>query len=282
MPALWTGAAYHRTLGSIESGTVRKEKKPRHTRWSKYTEEVEGKLTNLSVVRRSGVKRKRPPIEACPEPNDGSRTRWVGLGEEPEGLTHGSAAALFQDGDDMAEVEKICKEKKVRGGMDYLVRWKGFDASYDEWVNEADIMGLGNLLQTWKERNKRVAARMERKEEEVARPIEPVNRGNPTVGSALAILSPNGANRPFYLAKVLKVNSKTIKVHWYNNKKVDGTYTLEYGKKKGKGVGKPKTATLYRTTIVDTVASVKGLRGRIEREELTRILALVKQARRKK
>jgi transposase len=140
-----------------ESGSVKREKKKRHSRWSKYTDEIEGTLENVSRVRRSGVRpRKRPRIESCFEPTDGSRLRWVGIGPEPPGLVHGSSAGLFQSGGDMAEIEKICDEKKTPAGKEYLVRWKGFDSSDDEWLKEKDIQGLGSLLQYYKERNKRV------------------------------------------------------------------------------------------------------------------------------
>ena len=84
------------------------------------------------------------------------------------------------------------------------------------------------------------------------------------------------------MGKVLHVTTHTVKIHWYHNKKVDGTYTLEYGKKKGKGVGPASVATIYKTKVIDTVASVAGQRGRIQSGELNRILALVKQMRKKK
>jgi hypothetical protein len=90
-----------------EYGSVKREKKKRHTRWSKYVEDdgIEGTLENVSRVRRSGVRpRKRPRIESCAEPTNGSRLRWVGFGPEPPGLVHGSSTGLFQSGDDMAEI----------------------------------------------------------------------------------------------------------------------------------------------------------------------------------
>ena len=112
-----------------ERGAVKREKKLRHTRWSKYAtdDELEGTLINVSQIKRSGIPpRKRPRIESCPKPTDGSKLRWAGIGPEPPGLFHGNPAGLFQGGDDMAEIEKICEEKKASSGTEYLVRWKGF------------------------------------------------------------------------------------------------------------------------------------------------------------
>ena len=76
---------------------------------------------------------------------------------EPPGLQHRSYGDLF-DNDTFAEVERIVDEQKTeqRGGLEYLIRWKGFGAEHDTWVKENDIMGLGELLRYWKEkRNKK-------------------------------------------------------------------------------------------------------------------------------
>ena len=177
-----------------ESGSVRREKKRRHSRWRKYAEDdgIEGTLENVSRVRRSGVRpRKRPRIESCPEPTDGSRLRWVGIGPEPPGLVHGSSAGLFQSGDDFAEIEKICDAKKTAGGVQYLVRWKKFDETHDEWLQEKDIQGLGSLLLYYKERNKRVSEEkvmMREHKEEASRP-PPKYKPNrkPVVGDVIVI-----------------------------------------------------------------------------------------------
>ena len=76
-----------------EQNTVRRLKKPRHKKWTIYTDddEFDGDLhvQNISVVKRSGVKTKKQKVYHCPEPDDIAGKRWVGFGEEPEGLQHG-------------------------------------------------------------------------------------------------------------------------------------------------------------------------------------------------
>ena len=109
--------------------------------------------------------------------------------------------------------------------------------------------------------------------------VQPLNRTDLKVGDTVALLSSPSSSRPFYLARILKVTNSTIEIHWYHNTKVDGTYTLEYEKKKGRGVGAPSIGRVYKTRVLDTVLSVTGVRGRLEKEELKRLLGLVKQSR---
>ena len=110
--------------------------------------------------------------------------------------------------------------------------------------------------------------------------VQPVNRTDLKVGDTVALLSSRSSSRPFYLGRILKVTNSTIEVHWYHNTKFDGTYTLEYARKKGRGVGAPSIGRVYKTRVLDTVLSVTGVRGRLEKEELKRLLALVKEKQR--
>ena len=111
--------------------------------------------------------------------------------------------------------------------------------------------------------------------------MKPINR-NANVGDNVAILSPASSDKPIYLARVLTVTDRKIRVQWYGNKSVDGTYTLQYAAKKGRGVGPAKVATLWKETIIDTTVSLKGKKsGKIEKSELKRLLSLAKQARSK-
>ena len=45
--------------------------------------------------------------------------------------------------DDVYRVEKILRKRKRKGGVEYLVRWKGYeDPKFDSWVQESDILKL--------------------------------------------------------------------------------------------------------------------------------------------
>ena len=55
-----------------------------------------------------------------------------------------------------------------------------------------------------------------------------------------------------------------------------GTYTLEYGEKKGKGLGPAHVAQVPKKSILDSVLSLKTKKkGLIEKSELKRLVSLV-------
>ena len=56
----------------------------------------------------------------------------------------------------MAEIEKIVDERKTSEGVQYKIKWKGHNDSYNEWIKAENIQGIGELLRYWRERNRRV------------------------------------------------------------------------------------------------------------------------------
>ena len=40
---------------------------------------------------------------------------------------------------DIFRISKVIKEKTVRGKKQYFVKWRGYDDSYNSWVDEEDI-----------------------------------------------------------------------------------------------------------------------------------------------
>ena len=40
---------------------------------------------------------------------------------------------------DECEVDKIISDKKLKGGRNYYVKWKGFSNAFNQWVPEADL-----------------------------------------------------------------------------------------------------------------------------------------------
>ena len=97
-------------------------------------------------------------------------------------------------------------------------------------------------------------------------------------GDVVAILAPEENRlvdgRSFYLSKIkriLKVKkylNEVIEIQDYHNTKEDGSYVLAFRKKKGKGVGEPVLDFIGRENIMMKVKSVKGLRGKLSKEEL--------------
>lgn len=51
------------------------------------------------------------------------------------------------------EVEKLLKHKKEKDGIEYLVRWKGYDKEYDSWVKEENL-NCAQILVSYKKSKK--------------------------------------------------------------------------------------------------------------------------------
>ena len=89
--------------------------------------------------------------------------------------------------------------------------------------------------------------------------------------------------RSFYLGKILKIrrvkdySTEFIEIQDYHSQKEDTVYTLAFGKKKGKGVGPPITGIIGRDNVLTKVKSVKGLKGKLSKDELKRIRGLIER-----
>lgn len=45
---------------------------------------------------------------------------------------------------DVFKVEKVIKERKFRGKVQYFVKWKGYDSSHNSWIDKKDITNVYN------------------------------------------------------------------------------------------------------------------------------------------
>ena len=60
------------------------------------------------------------------------------------------------------KIKRILKERKTRGGVsEFLVRWKSYDESEDEWLKEYDMTHALEAIQEFRE-NKRTCGRGQR------------------------------------------------------------------------------------------------------------------------
>jgi transposase len=261
-----------------ESGTVQREKRSRRKKWSIYRDddEFEGDLQDISVIKRAGVPQKRQKVSYCQEPEDSSAKRWVGFGEEQEGLKHASYVHLYQNEDDMAEIERITAERQRGDSKQYKVKWKESDEQ--TWLDEKEIQGLGSLLTYWQERNKRVEKnKLILQQKELARkpaaPYKP-NR-TPHIGDMVAVYAPKGDSEAlFYVARVLEITSKKYLVQWFTSKRIDGNWRAQILKKEKR----PYSTHIWHESILDVLpdnAQSNKNKYKISSTQLTQIKKLV-------
>jgi hypothetical protein len=58
---------------------------------------------------------------------------------------------VLEDGSEEFEVEKILDHRRMKRGVKYLVRWKGYGVGDDTWEWEEDLENAGDLLKRYKE-----------------------------------------------------------------------------------------------------------------------------------
>ena len=50
---------------------------------------------------------------------------------------------------DSFKVDHILDHKGEGGKRSYLVRWRGFDSSFDSWVSQGDVNSLACIAEYW-------------------------------------------------------------------------------------------------------------------------------------
>ena len=65
-------------------------------------------------------------------------------GEVIEGNFYGDEVQKIHrnEDDDVYEVEKIVQQKRRNGEIWYLVKWLGYDDSFNSWIRKKDITAL--------------------------------------------------------------------------------------------------------------------------------------------
>ena len=264
-------------------GVVRREKKPRHTRWSKY-DKKRRLLQEVSVVKKAGVPRAERKIDNCAPPTDGGKTRWVGIiRPSPPDLEYRDYedAGLFHSDDDSYAIEAIIDERGEDGDKEFKVKWVGYDQSHDSWLSQDKFsVGFHSLLREWRARNKRERERREiRDNKRKSKPKKYKPNRKPKVGDTVILKAPRGASTQFYVVRVLSLEADGIgRVHWYDAPSVDRTWKLQYLAKKGKGTAGPYVQSLnIMRSIVDTAPELTAKnKGKLDREHIEQILELIR------
>lgn len=65
-------------------------------------------------------------------------------GEKIEGNFYKDEIQRIQRDDDVYDVEKIIQQKRKNGELWYLVKWLGYDDTFNSWVRQADIANVFN------------------------------------------------------------------------------------------------------------------------------------------
>ena len=69
---------------------------------------------------------------------------------EQHGPNYSKPPPDLVEGNEEHEIEAIVNHKMRRGRMHYLVKWKGFPSSENEWMTPAQLRHSANLLQEYK------------------------------------------------------------------------------------------------------------------------------------
>jgi len=273
------------------SGKIRREKKSGHTRWTRYDDDskITGTLQNVSVAKRSGVRRRSGRrIQSCPEPDNGKAPRWVGLSPEPSAVVHADYSQLYGEGS-MSQVERVVDKRTTRSGVEYLLKWRDYDDA--QWVPEGRIHGLEALLDGFDRGRVDEEAKIQKNKKAASASSSSSSSYIPSraveVGDVVAIKSPSSAPEPFYVAKVLSVRGGFMSLHWWSSKKIDGSYSPDFRIPQGgpgKGHGGPYTQSNVSTdTVIDRIVKLQGKsRGKIPSSQLKEILKLVRAQRTQK
>mgnify|MGYP001799763586 CR=1 FL=1 len=277
-------------------GQVRREKKRRHTRWSKCDEDVDEKeLKNVSVVKRTGIRKKRGTartmVISCPRPED-EATRHTGVhGDPPVDVEHGDHSDLHTNEGDMAQVERVCDEKVADDGLkEHKVKWKTH--SQPVWIHESKLQGLPHLLQHIRRNqgedmkvmeNKRRAAEAAEAADEELKACTPDNSSF-QAGDMVALLPPRGEKDLFYVAKVINVMRNKLLVHWWSAKRLDGVWSPDHRrpmKRRARGHAGAHTSRVDESSVMDKMQSLHGAqRGAMHAQHLKRLTKLAREARR--
>ena len=264
-------------------GVVRREKLPRHTTWSQY-DKKRRLLQEVSVVKKAGVPRADFKIDNCQPPDDGGKTRWVGIKRPaPAGLEFRDyeEAGLFRDDEDTYAIEAIIGERGEDSSKEFLVRWMGYDESHDSWLGEDSFsVGFQSLLRDWQARNKREAKRKQVQDSKRNSKLVYKPNRQPKVGDTVVLKAPRSASTQFYVAKVLSLEADgTGTVHWYDAKSIDNTWSLQFLAQKGKGTAGPYVQSLdIMLSVIDTAPELQNKKsGKLEQKHIDHILELINE-----
>ena len=74
----------------------------------------------------------------------------VSLLKSYSGTPTAPPAPIVIDGEQEYIVDSIVTHRYSRRGLHYLVRWKGYDSSSDEWLPEAELKHAKEVLAQYK------------------------------------------------------------------------------------------------------------------------------------
>ena len=170
---------------------------------------------------------------------------------------------------------------------EYLVKWVGFDASFNEWLPASRFTaGFNTLLKNWQERNKNRAENMQISQN--AENAKQVDRSKPykphrsvKKGDVIAIYSAGKLQKGSFLVGrvVNKLTGQRLSVHWWNSKNLDGTWAPQYLQKAGgkniKGTSGAYLGNVHEQSVIDCIPALeqqkKGKIPTAQLKELTKL-----------
>ena len=94
---------------------------------------------------------KRPMDEGQAFRGVGVTRRWAGIGPHPKGLREQLPRSVFNSRDEsLAEIDGIIEHRQDKGSYQYLVRYKGWEEEWDEWLSEGALeTAPGAIKEYW-------------------------------------------------------------------------------------------------------------------------------------
>ena len=187
----------------------------------------------------------------------------------------------------MYAVEAILGERGNNKEKEYLVKWVGFDSSYNEWLPmKRFTAGFNTLLKNWEERNKRLADSLQirqnaeqAKQADRPKPYKPQRMARK--GDVIAIYAGGKSEKgSFLVGKVVEIlTGQRLNIHWWNSKHLDGTWSPQFLQPAGgrhiKGTGGPFLGAIHVSTVMDSIPTLAEQRkGKIPASQIKELTKL--------
>ena len=58
---------------------------------------------------------------------------------------------MLVEGEEEFEIERIVAHRATRGGLKFVVRWKGYGPEEDKWMRRSELQNAPDIMTAWEE-----------------------------------------------------------------------------------------------------------------------------------